>query len=54
MSPLARLQLGRARAMAGDRDGARKAYEEFFSLWNDLDAGLPILTAARAEYTRLR
>jgi eukaryotic-like serine/threonine-protein kinase len=50
---LAHLQLGRGKAMAGDREGARKTYDEFFSLWKNADADLPALKSARAEYTRL-
>ncbi|MFZ0760650.1 MAG: tetratricopeptide repeat protein, partial [Candidatus Sulfotelmatobacter sp.] len=34
---LARLQLGRARAEAGDAGGARTAYQDFFALWKDAD-----------------
>jgi eukaryotic-like serine/threonine-protein kinase len=50
---LAHLQLGRAKAMSGDRDGARKAYDIFFTLWKDADPDIPILSAARTEYARL-
>jgi tetratricopeptide (TPR) repeat protein len=51
---LAHLQLGRARAMFGDTTNARKAYDEFFTLWKDADAGVPILTLAKAEYAVLK
>jgi eukaryotic-like serine/threonine-protein kinase len=51
---LAHLQLGRAKAMSGDRDGARHAYDTFFALWKDADPDIPILKAARMEYARLR
>jgi tetratricopeptide (TPR) repeat protein len=51
---LARLQLGRARALAGDKDGARTAYQDFLTLWKEADADTPILFKARAEYARLR
>jgi tetratricopeptide (TPR) repeat protein len=51
---LAHLQLGRAKAMSGDPQGARKAYDDFFTLWKDADPDVPILKAARAEYARLR
>jgi len=50
---LAHLQLARAQAMSGDREGARRSYREFLSLWKDADANLPILQAAQAEYQRL-
>jgi serine/threonine protein kinase/tetratricopeptide (TPR) repeat protein len=51
---LAHLQLGRAKALNGDRDGARKAYDAFFALWKDADSDVPVLKAARLEYSRLR
>jgi hypothetical protein len=50
---LAHLQLGRARALSGDAAGARKAYDDFFTLWKEADPDVPILRAARAEYARL-
>jgi tetratricopeptide (TPR) repeat protein len=50
---LAHLQLGRALAMSGDAEGARKAYDDFFALWKDADHDIPVLKAARTEYTRL-
>ena len=51
---LARLQLGRAFAMTGDRTKAKTAYQEFLTLWKDADADIPILIQAMAEYARLR
>jgi len=50
---LAHLNVGRARALAGDTAGARAAYEEFFRLWKNADADIPILQQAKAEYARL-
>ena len=32
---------------------ARSAYQDFFSLWRDADAGAPILKEAKAEYEKL-
>jgi len=52
--PLAHLGLGRARALAGDAPGARKAYQDFFALWQHADPDLPILRQAKAEFARLR
>jgi tetratricopeptide (TPR) repeat protein len=33
---------------------ARSAYQDFFSLWRDADAGIPILTQAQREYRKLQ
>ncbi len=51
---LARLQLARAVAATGDAAAARKHYQAFLELWKGADADLPVLTAARTEYARLR
>jgi tetratricopeptide (TPR) repeat protein len=51
--PLARLQLGRAQRLMGDKASARKSYEEFLSIWKDADADLPVYRQAKAEYARL-
>jgi hypothetical protein len=50
---LAHLNVGRARALAGDRAGARAAYEEFFRLWKTADPDIPLLQQAKAEYAGL-
>lgn len=50
---LAHLQLGRARALAGDKAGARIAYQDFLALWKDADPDIPTLKAAKAEYAKL-
>jgi eukaryotic-like serine/threonine-protein kinase len=50
---LARLQLGRAQAMAGDQAAARKSYDEFLTLWHDADLDTPIYIQAKAESARL-
>jgi eukaryotic-like serine/threonine-protein kinase len=54
LGALAHLQLGRAKAMSGDKEGARKAYEDFFALWKDADPDIPILKEAKAEYAKLQ
>ena len=36
------LQLGRAKAMGGDKEGARKAYQDFFALRKDADSDISI------------
>ena len=53
LGALARLGLARARAMGGDIAGAKTGYQEFFAVWKDADADLPVLQRARAEYGRL-
>jgi hypothetical protein len=50
---LAHLQLGRAYALAGDAGKAKAEYEEFFRLWKDADADIPIYVAAKEEYAKL-
>jgi eukaryotic-like serine/threonine-protein kinase len=50
---LAHLQLGRAKAMSGDKDGAKKAYTDFLTLWKDADPDVPILKQAKTEYAKL-
>ena len=54
VAPLARLQLGRAQALAGDNSAARKSYQDFLTLWKDADPGIPVLQQAKAEYAKLR
>ncbi|MDQ2844463.1 MAG: hypothetical protein M3Y72_26140 [Acidobacteriota bacterium] len=51
---IARLKLGRAFALSGDRNKARTAYRDFFTLWEDADADIPILRQAKAEYAKLQ
>jgi eukaryotic-like serine/threonine-protein kinase len=50
---LARLQLGRAYAMAGDRAKAKAAYQDFLTLWKGADPDIPIYKQAKAEYAKL-
>ncbi len=52
--PLAHLGLARAAALQGDVTKSRKAYEDFFLLWKDADAELPVLIEAKKEYERLK
>jgi tetratricopeptide (TPR) repeat protein len=51
---LAHLGLGRAYAMAGDREKARTAYQDFLALWKEADPEVPILQQAKAEYAKLQ
>ena len=49
---LAYLQLGRAYAMAGDKQKAKAAYAQFLLIWKDADADVPVLKQAKAEYAK--
>ncbi len=51
---LARLQVGRAWVMAGDKTKAKAAYEDFLTLWKDADPDIPILKQAKAEYGKVQ
>jgi tetratricopeptide (TPR) repeat protein len=51
---LARLELGRAYMLSGNSAKARAAYEDFFTLWKDADANVPVLMEARSEYAAIR
>ncbi len=50
---LAHLGLARARALSGDKAGARAAYQDFLKLWQHADPDIPILRQAKAEYAKL-
>ena len=50
---LAGLQLGRALALSGDKAKAKRAYQDFLTLWKDADPDIPILKQAKSEYARL-
>jgi serine/threonine protein kinase/tetratricopeptide (TPR) repeat protein len=51
---LARLGLGRAYALAGDKTKAHTAYQDFLAPWKDADPDIPILKEAKAEYAKLQ
>jgi DNA-binding winged helix-turn-helix (wHTH) protein/tetratricopeptide (TPR) repeat protein len=53
LASLAHLGRARAYARAGDFASAHDAYEQFFSLWKDADAGIPVLVQAKQEDQRL-
>ena len=40
--------------LAGDSAKAKAAYQDFFNLWKDADADVPILKQAKAEYGKLQ
>jgi DNA-binding winged helix-turn-helix (wHTH) protein/tetratricopeptide (TPR) repeat protein len=50
---LAHLELGRARALAGDIAKAKDQYRQFLTLWKDADPDIPILRQAVSEYGAL-
>jgi serine/threonine protein kinase/tetratricopeptide (TPR) repeat protein len=54
IGPLSRLQLARAQVMMGDKEAARKSYQDFFALWKDADPDIPIYKQAKAEYAKLQ
>jgi eukaryotic-like serine/threonine-protein kinase len=51
---LAHVGLARAYALQGDTAKARTAYQDFFALWKDADADIPILQQAKSEYAKLK
>jgi serine/threonine protein kinase/tetratricopeptide (TPR) repeat protein len=53
-APLSHLQLARAQVLMGDKDAARKSYQEFLTLWKDADPDIPIYKQAKAEYAKLK
>jgi DNA-binding winged helix-turn-helix (wHTH) protein len=50
---LAHLQMARAYVLQADTAKARAAYQDFLTLWKDADPDIPILIAAKSEYTKL-
>ncbi len=52
--PVSYLGVARGAALAGDTPKARKAYQDFLTLWKDADPDIPILKQARSEYAQLR
>jgi eukaryotic-like serine/threonine-protein kinase len=50
---LSRLQVARSLSLSGDREAARKSYEEFLDLWKDADPEVPAYRDAKAEYAAL-
>jgi hypothetical protein len=51
---LARLGLAHAYALQGDTAKARAAYQDFLTIWKDADPDIPILIAAKSEYSKLQ
>ncbi len=53
IAALAHLGLARANVLTGEKDKARSAYQDFFTLWKDADPDIPVLKRAKTEYARL-
>jgi hypothetical protein len=51
---LARYQIAKAYAMAGDSRRAKAVYEDVLALWRAADPEIPAVTQARTEYAALR
>jgi serine/threonine protein kinase/tetratricopeptide (TPR) repeat protein len=51
---VSRWRLGQARALAGDVQRSKTAYDEFLTLWKDADPDVPILNKVRSERAALR
>jgi hypothetical protein len=48
------LGLARGSALSGDTAKARKAFQDFFALWKEADADLPLLADAQKDYAKLQ
>jgi len=53
LGSLAYLKETQAKVLMHDHEGARRAYQDFFSLWKDADPEIPLLEEAKAEYAKL-
>jgi len=53
LGALAHLQLARS-STSSDPAAARNAYRDFFTLWQDADSTVPVLSQARSESSRLK
>ena len=53
LGAVARVQLGRSLRLSGQIAKAKTAYENFFNLWRNADHDVPLLAAAKTEYSRL-
>ncbi len=48
------LGLARGSELAGDTVKARKAFQDFLTLWKDADSDIPLFVAAKSEYAKLQ
>lgn len=54
VAPVVQLRLATAYVLAGDSAKAASAYRDFFELWKNADADIPMLKAAQKEYEHLK
>src|SRR5215469_1865887 len=54
IAALAQLQLARSQALVGDTAAARRAYQDFLSLWRGADSDLALLHLAQGEYDKIK
>ena len=54
LGALAHYQLARAWLLTGDKEAARKAFDDFFTAWKSADPDIPILKEAKAAYAKVR
>jgi tetratricopeptide (TPR) repeat protein len=54
LRPLTHLGLARAAAMSGDVGKSRTVYQNFFAMWKEADADLPVLIQAKKDYEALK
>jgi eukaryotic-like serine/threonine-protein kinase len=53
LGPLSHLQFARSQVLMGDKEAARKSYQDFLTLWKDADPEVPIYKQAKTEYAKL-
>jgi tetratricopeptide (TPR) repeat protein len=53
VGPIARIGLGKAWALAGDKAKAKAAYQDFLTLWKGADQNVTVLNQVKAEYAGL-
>lgn len=54
LGAVVQLRLAKAYVLAGDSAKAESAYRDFFELWKNADADIPMLKAAQREYEHLK
>ena len=54
LGALAKLGLARSLAISDRHRKSHQAYQEFFALWKDADADIPIMKQHKAEYAKMQ